>query len=76
MSWVQVMHGQGLRPRGYHGLVDLVPDAEVSAFAERVRGVIQNCAEQMPTHDAFIARLLEDSAGAGPARVAVHGSAA
>ena len=76
MSWVQVMHGQGLRPRGYHGLVDLVPDAEVSAFAERVRGVIQNCAEQMPTHDAFIARLLEDSAGAGPARVAAHGSAA
>jgi len=62
MSWVQVMHGQGLRPRGYHGLVDLVPEDEVAVFAGRVRDVIRTCASQMPTHDAFIARLVGGSA--------------
>ena len=42
MSWVQVMYGQGLHPRGYHALVDLLPDDETAAFVERVRDVIGN----------------------------------
>jgi tryptophan halogenase len=58
MSWVQVMHGQGIHPRGYHGLVDLLPDDELSAFVGKVRNVIGHCAAQMPTHDAFIDRLV------------------
>ena len=61
MSWVQVMFGQGIHPRGYHGLVDLLPEEELEGFVERVRTVIGNCARQMPTHDAFIAHLVDQA---------------
>ena len=64
MSWVQVMYGQGLHPRGYLALVDQLPDDETAAFVQRVREVIGNVAAQMPSHDAFIARLYEGEAAA------------
>ncbi|KQY54830.1 tryptophan halogenase family protein [Lysobacter sp. Root494] len=57
-SWVQVMHGQRVHPRGYHALVDLQPEERIAEFLENVRGVIGHCATQMPTHDAFISRLV------------------
>ncbi|HEY0503244.1 MAG TPA: tryptophan halogenase family protein [Lysobacter sp.] len=56
MSWVQVMLGQGIAPRGYHALVDTYPEAKIADYLENVRGVIGNCVQAMPTHDAFIAR--------------------
>jgi tryptophan 7-halogenase len=54
-SWLQVMHGQRIVPRGYHPLVDLQPQEKVEAFVDGIRGVIGNCVEAMPTHDAYIA---------------------
>ncbi|GAB3382475.1 tryptophan halogenase family protein [Lysobacter fragariae] len=54
MSWVQVMFGQGIHPRGYHALVDLFPEEKIAQYLESVRGVIGNCVQAMPTHDAFI----------------------
>ena len=65
VSWIQVMHGQGLRPRGYHGLADLLPEEQVAGFVGNVRDVIRNCVAQMPTHDAFIARLVDGAASRG-----------
>ncbi len=59
MSWVQVMHGQGIQPRGYNALVDLQPETRITDFLANVRGVIGTCVTQMPTHDAFIARLVD-----------------
>ena len=56
MSWVQVMLGQGIAPRGYHALVDAYPEDKIAAYLDNVRGVIGNCVQAMPTHDAFIAR--------------------
>ncbi len=56
MSWVQVMLGQGITPRGYHALVDAWPDEKIVSYLDNVRGVIGNCVQAMPTHDAFIAR--------------------
>jgi len=56
-SWVQVMHGQGIHPRGYHGLVDAYPEQKIVDYLENIRGVIGNCVQAMPTHDAFIKRL-------------------
>jgi len=55
-SWVQVMHGQRMDPRGYHPLVDSFPDEKVHQHVETVRGVIANCVRAMPTHEAYIAR--------------------
>jgi tryptophan halogenase len=56
MSWVQVMLGQGIAPRAYHGLADLHPEARIAEYLEGVRDVIGKCVQAMPTHDAFIAR--------------------
>ena len=55
-SWFQVMHGQGLRPRGYNSIVDVVDMKDVSTFIEGMRSAIGNCIEVMPTHDEFLRR--------------------
>ena len=53
-SWFQVMHGQGLRPRGYNSIVDVVNIKDVSTYIEGMRRAIRNCVEAMPTHDEFL----------------------
>ncbi len=55
-SWVQVMYGQGLHPKGYHALVDMHPPEKIAEYLEGVRNVIANCVKAMPTHDEFIAK--------------------
>lgn len=56
VSWIQVMNGQGIHPRGYHPLVDLVPKQEISSFLGDIETVIQRCVEVMPTHEEYIAK--------------------
>ena len=58
-SWVQVMLGQRIVPRGYHPLVDRVPQAEIEKFVESVRTVIASCVSVMPMHEQFIARYAQ-----------------
>jgi tryptophan halogenase len=55
VGWLQVMHGQGLKPRGHHPLADLIDEAETTEYLANVHGVIAKCAELMPTHEGFIA---------------------
>lgn len=55
MSWLQVMLGQGIRPRGYHPFADLRPEAEVVAYLNNVEQVIARCVKAMPTQSEFIA---------------------
>lgn len=54
-SWLQVMHGQGLRPRGYHPLVDQRPEGEIAKLLENVEAVVRKCVAVMPGHAEFIA---------------------
>jgi len=61
-SWVQVMHGQRIHPRAYHALVDLYPEAKIADYLRNVQGVIGACAQAMPTHDQFIAKLCSAAA--------------
>jgi len=56
VSWVQVMIGQGILPRGYHPMVDLMPENDLRQFMTSVRQVIASCVDAMPAHEAFIAR--------------------
>ncbi|MEJ5999346.1 tryptophan halogenase family protein [Paucibacter soli] len=56
VSWLQVMLGQRLHPRGYHPFADLLPEAEVQAYLDKVQRVVGNCAQAMPTHADFIAK--------------------
>ena len=55
-SWVQVMLGQGIVPRGYHPAVDWVSDADLKSFVQGVEQVIAKCVSIMPKHEDFIAR--------------------
>ncbi len=57
VGWLQVMHGQGLRPQAYHPLVDLLPEQEIAEYLQSVRDVIAKCVDVMPSHDEFLARL-------------------
>ena len=63
-SWVQVMVGQGIVPRAYHPLVDLVPEPELIRLEESVRGVIASCVAVMPAHEQFIERCCRAPAAA------------
>ncbi|MDR6129027.1 tryptophan halogenase [Sphingomonas sp. SORGH_AS802] len=55
-SWVQVMLGQGLIPRGHHPAVDWVAPADLHALVDHVEKVIASNVALMPAHDQFIAR--------------------
>ena len=54
-SWVQVMLGQGIRPAGYHPLVDGMSQEQISKMLLNVKTVIAQAVQTLPTHEAFIA---------------------
>lgn len=56
-SWFAVLWGQGMRPRGYHPIADVISEDELKLRLSRVRTGIQACVDSLPTHDAFIARM-------------------
>ncbi len=69
-SWLEVMHGQGVRASGYHPLVDVLSDQDLAEFLASTRAVIQKCVEAMPDHAEFIAAncaapALQEAAHAG-----------
>ncbi|MEK8053185.1 tryptophan halogenase family protein [Ideonella sp. DXS22W] len=55
LSWLQVMVGQGLLPRGHHPLADTLPAAESVALVQDTAAVIRKCVAVMPTQADFIA---------------------
>ena len=55
-SWLAVMAGQGIRPRGYHPVADLFTPAETLARLRNIREVTAAAAAAMPTHAAFLAQ--------------------
>jgi tryptophan halogenase len=55
VSWLQVMFGQGIRPQGYHALVDAKSEELIVRMLEDVKRVMHGVVDLMPTHEAFIA---------------------
>ncbi len=54
-SWLQVMHGQRLRPTAYHPLTDLLSEQEIAKYLDEIAGVIGACVDVMPSHAKFVA---------------------
>lgn len=54
MSWLQVMHGQGLRPKSHHPLVNLYSEPNIKSYLNDIHTVIQKCVAVMPTHEEYI----------------------
>jgi tryptophan halogenase len=55
-SWLQVLWGQGVRPRGTHPFVEAVAPRDRARYLEDLRGLIAQAARQLPGHADFIAR--------------------
>jgi tryptophan halogenase len=55
-SWVTVMLGQGLCPRGYDPLADSLPEAEVRSNLQRMRALIRQGVQVLPSHAEFLSR--------------------
>ncbi|HEU4777257.1 MAG TPA: tryptophan halogenase family protein [Telluria sp.] len=53
-SWLQVMHGQGMRPRSYNPVVDQRSPEEIADFLHNTAAVIRKCVDAMPGHLEFI----------------------
>jgi tryptophan halogenase len=56
-NWLSVLIGQGIWPRRHDPLADLLPLDSVRSQLQRLRTLIRETADAMPTHEEFIARL-------------------
>ena len=55
-SWVQVMLGQRIIPRGYHPIVDEMPEDRLVEVVEGLRANLGQAVATMPTHQEWINR--------------------
>ncbi len=56
-SWLAVMLGQGIEPRGYDPLIDALPVTEIEGLVRHVRDAVSRTAAALPRHEAFIAAI-------------------
>jgi tryptophan halogenase len=55
-SWLQVMVGQRIVPRGHHPFAELRSLSDIEAYVQGIRRTIAKCANAMPTQAEYIAR--------------------
>jgi tryptophan halogenase len=53
-SWVQVLLGQRIEPRGHHLLASMLPEAQLRQALTDLKGNIDKAVAQMPQHQAFL----------------------
>ncbi len=61
-SWVQVMMGQGLTPKQYHPIVDMMSDRDLNNFMRQQETNIQKQLTSLPMHTQFIQYFMSQSA--------------
>ena len=54
LGWLQVMWGQGLRPKGYHPLADQLSPAQLDEFLSVTHKHAAHVANRMPAHQDYI----------------------
>jgi len=54
-SWLQVLWGQGVRPRASHPFVEAVAPQDRAGYLSDLRGLFAQAARQLPGHAEFIA---------------------
>ncbi|MFT4942035.1 MAG: tryptophan halogenase [Paraglaciecola sp.] len=53
-SWIQVMMGQGLMPKEYHPIVNLMSDDELKHFLDNISNGVKRKVANWPDHNDFI----------------------
>jgi len=66
-SWLQVMWGQGVRPRNAHPFVEAVAPDDRSEYLRNIRDLMAHAAQGLPRHEDFIARHCQAPIAAAPA---------
>jgi tryptophan halogenase len=64
-SWLQVMVGQRITPRGHHPFAQLAEVGECRAMAADIADVIRQCVDVMPGHADFIRQHCAAAPAAG-----------
>ncbi|MFC4700769.1 tryptophan halogenase family protein [Glaciecola siphonariae] len=63
ISWFSVMNGQGIVPKGYHPLVNNLPEQQRQQNLSHIAGAMHEAEQQMPEHQTYLTRYCES----GPA---------
>ena len=58
-GWWQVMIGQGLRPKDYHRMADVLDDVQLTDYLQKLRLYIKQAADGVAPHKRFITGLGE-----------------
>lgn len=66
-SWLQVLWGQGVRPRGAHPFVQAVAPQDRTEYMKDIRDLMAQAANALPRHEEFIARHCQAPAATGAA---------
>jgi len=53
-SWVQVLFGQGVSPKAYHRMAELIPDAQLSKALTDLKSSIDRAVAALPDHQTFV----------------------
>jgi tryptophan halogenase len=53
-SWIQVMLGQGIVPRQYHPVVNVMDDGELTLFMENIKNHVDNTVAKLPRHEVYV----------------------
>jgi tryptophan halogenase len=56
-SWIQVLMGQGVMPKAYHPVADLMGDAELANFLGEIQRQVERNLGGLPAHQAYVERL-------------------
>ena len=70
-SWMQVMLGQRLRPRGYHHVARMMPPGQLRRTLSDIKAGVAAQVRRMPSHQAFLDGYCAPPAPAGHQGVAV-----
>jgi tryptophan halogenase len=57
VSWYAVFNGQGIFPKRYHPIADMLGEGELKRRIEEIHTVTQKCLSVMPQHEDFISRV-------------------
>ena len=61
-SWVQVMLGQRLKPRGRHHLARMMTTEQLSGALGGIRSGVDSAVARLPTHQAFLDSYCREAA--------------
>ena len=54
VGWLQVMMGQGLRPRQYNAMADSLPSDQIAEFLKNFNALLKGTVERLQPYDEFV----------------------